>query len=72
MYVPSPLLPPPNKKNMKPSKVYTGTIPIQEHIDHLVELYGYPQQAITAPKPVPTPPKQSLEIQRLKRESGLV
>jgi hypothetical protein len=66
--LPSPPLSP--KKDMKPSKVYTGTIPIKEHIDNLVKLYNYPRKPVS--KPVPEPKScQSIEIRRLKRETGL-
>ena len=51
-------------------KVYTGTIPIDEHIDNMANLYGYPRKPVS--KPVPEPKSgQSIEVRRLKRETGL-
>lgn len=46
------------------NKVYTGETPIKEHIEQL-DIKGWIPHEQRKPK------KQSFEIQRLKRESGL-
>ena len=66
------------------SKVYTGAVPISEHLDNLSRLYNHNAPSIAAKKAAheaTQPPQidttfppnkvQSFEIQRLKRESGL-
>lgn len=67
------------------NKVFTGTTSIKEHIEQLGELYQREDVSSIQFKPVDTmgvheqqditrdtPRKQSIEIQQLKRDAGLI